>query len=489
MSNSSRESVEQMVDAVRRGWASLPDGPDLGQILSGGAAADDGALIEVLLADAEERSERGLDDGIGLYMRVVPGLPGRHEVVRAVLMHVIASRQGAERGALIESLKERYPPMAGEIAVLAELCDELADSFSIPAEAAADPVAGQVLGKYRLVQRLGRGSFGEVWQALDSELDRYVALKILHRDATRGEQATLERALAEARAAAALAHEHIVTVHAVGRLDELSRFYIDSALVGEPRPTVDDPKRIELGMSLDAWVTRGGRRGLAPREAASLMSAVCRGIAAAHGRGVMHRDIKPANILVTPSGKPLVADFGLSTTGHPLMREEGDASQQSVSLRSESGRRIVGTPAYMSPEQAAGERPTPLSDVYSLGATLRFVLTGAPPFVPSGRFSTDARWDVIAQVRDSNRPTALRDPRVPAALSAICARAMARRPEDRYVSAAEFAEDLEAWLAHRPIRAMPSSTLSSAVLWFRRNTALGTVGVAAALALTAGAAA
>ncbi len=480
--------IERMVEAVRHGWASSCDGPDLAAVFSPPALADAAAVIDVLIADCEERAERGQPDGFDLYARIVPGFATRLEVVRALLMQLIAARQGADRAAQIESLRERFPPLAEEIAVVADLCDELADSFSIPADTSPEPVAGQSLGKYRLVERLGRGSFGEVWQALDSELDRYVALKILYQDAARGEQATLERALAEARAAAALAHEYIVTVHAVGRLAELSRFFIDSALVGDADPTRDDPKRMSLGRSLEAWALRDGSAALAPREAARLMAQVCRGIAAAHARGVLHRDIKPANILVTPSGKPRVADFGLSTTGLPVMPQDGEPSLHSVSLRSESGRRIVGTPAYMSPEQAAGDRPTPLSDVYSLGATLRFVLTGSPPFKPSGRFSTDARWDVIAQVREASEPIALSDPRIPGVLAAVCGRAMARKPEGRYTSAAEFADDLEAWLAHRPTRAMPPSAAGSSALWFRRNSAFGALGVAAVAALAAGAA-
>lgn len=475
-----------MIEAVRRAWEASPGGPDLAAIVSEAARRDDSALIDVLLADTEERVARGLDDGLDSYARAFPDLFKRTEVVRAVLMHLIAGREGAERARLVAGLRSRFPLLSDEIGIVTDLCDELAESFSMAVDPSAEPTPGQTLGKYRLVERLGRGSFGEVWQALDSELDRYVALKILYPDTTRGEQATLERALAEARAAAALAHEHIVTVHAVGRLEGLSRYYIDSALVGDSAPLADDPRRMALGRSLDAWTVRDGRRALDPREAARLMAQVCRGIAAAHARGVMHRDIKPANILVTPSGRPLVADFGLSTTGLPIVAPDGEPSLHSVSLRSESGRRIVGTPAYMSPEQAAGDRPTPLSDIYSLGATLRFVLTGSPPFKPSGRFSTDARWDVIAQVREASEPLALDDPRVPSVLSAIFARAMARKPEERYTTAAEMADDLEAWLAHRPTRALPPSAIGGAALWFRRNAALGALAAAAVVGLAIG---
>lgn len=480
------QEIERLTAAVREAWSNNPAGPRLADILTPAALADNDALIEVFLADAEERSARSLPDALDAYLTIAPSA----DFLNPILMHLLANQAGQGRASLAADLRSRFPDITGHIDLVLELCDELSDSLTVAAESLGEPQPGQTIGKYRLIARLGRGSFGEVWQALDTELDRYIALKLLYHDAARGEQATLERALAEARAAAALAHENIVTVHAVGRMppDAGGRFYIDSALVGDSAPTSDDPRRIAIGRPLDALASSDSSPSLPPGEAARIMSAVCRGIAAAHARGVLHRDIKPANILITPSGKPQVADFGLSTTGLPPRKDGEQPHLHSVSLRSESGRRIVGTPAYMSPEQAAGERPTVLSDVYSLGATLRFLLSGSPPFKPSGRFSDDARWDVIAQVRGTREPPPL-DGTVPRTLAAICERAMARAPEARYASAKEMAEDLDAWLTHRPTRAAPPTPAGAAALWCRRNAALAALLFIALLAATAGAAA
>jgi serine/threonine protein kinase len=487
MSRIPPNQLAEILGQVREAWARSADGPALASLLTQDVRSDDAALAEILLADADERASRGRPAGFGVYLDALPEIVHHPETARALLMHELSRLPPVEVRAVSEEMIRLWPDAAGHIRVVADLCDAMGASLEPSAFAGgrATLTPGQRLGKYELLARLGDGSFGEVWQARDAELDRFIALKVLYGGGPGGDEATLERVLAEARAAAALNHENIVTVHATGRFAEIARYYIDSALVGDPDPTPQDPKRVNPGRSLEEWL----RRGATPREIARVMAAVCRGIASAHARGVLHRDIKPANVLVTASGRPFVADFGLSTTGLPPRVARDAPHLQSVSLRTESGRRIVGTPAYMSPEQAAGERPTTLSDVYSLGATLRFMLTGSPPFMPSGRFSGDARWDVIAQVREAKHPGRIDAPGVPRTLAAIADRAMSPRPEGRYQSAAEMGDDLEAWRAHRPTRARPVASPGTAALWFRRNPALGTLAVATTLAAAAGAAA
>jgi serine/threonine protein kinase len=481
MNDETRAQLEAALEAVRQSWESGRESPNWDMLLTPALLADESALAEVLTADARERASRGVAANLSVYRKILPDLFGRREVCRALLMHEMAGGTGAT------ALKARWPELAEEI----DLCSALVELIGGSVEQAIEDSIiraspGVTLGKYRIINSLGKGSFGEVWHAWDNELERYVALKLLYPQPRDESGRTFERVMAEARAAAALAHENVVTVHAAGELAGTRRFYIDSALVGDPDPTASDAKRVRIGESLDAIGLKGGVPTLPPREAARMIEAVCRGVAAAHARGILHRDVKPSNIIVTPSGRPLIADFGLSTSGLDIRESAGSpAGTGTVSLVNKSGR-IVGTPAYMSPEQAAGERATPLSDVYGLGATLRFLLTGSPPYKPSGRHSTDARWDVIAQARTAEAEP-IDDPAVPRVLAAVCARAMARRPEDRYESAAAMADDLRAFLESRPTLALPPGPAGRAGLWYRRNWLVATLAAAALVGAAAGA--
>lgn len=479
MNDETNAQLQAALDAVKRAWETVHDSPDWRAILTPTLLADEALLAEVLTADARERTAQGRSAGLSVYMQVVPGLLERREVCRALLMQEMAA------GVPAAALKKRWPTLTEEIDLCSALVELLGGSVE---QAIEDSIVraspGITLGKYRLINSLGRGSFGEVWHAWDTDLERYVALKLLYPQPRDESGRTFERVMAEARAAAALAHANVVTVHAAGEIPGTRRFYIDSALVGDPDPTDADPKRVRIGESLDSIGVKDGAPTLEHREAARMMQAICRGVAAAHARGILHRDIKPSNIIVTPSGRPLVADFGLSTSGLEIRQSEGAAIGLGTVSLVDKGGRIVGTPAYMSPEQAAGEKATPLSDVYGLGATLRFLLTGSPPFKPSGRHSADARWDVIAQARAAETAP-IDDPRVPRALAAICAKAMARRPEDRYVSAGAMADDLAAWSERRPTVALPPGPTGRAALWYRRNWLPATL---AALTLAAAAA-
>ncbi|MBX6768910.1 MAG: serine/threonine protein kinase, partial [Actinomadura rubrobrunea] len=206
-------------------------------------------------------------------------------------------------------------------------------------------------GRYRLVQRLGQGAMGVVWRARDEELGREVAVKELllpgHLDAAQREHAA-RRAIREARAAAALDHESIVTVHDVV-MDE-----------GRPCIVMD----LLPGRSLDAVLADRG--ALPPDQAARVGLDVLRALRAAHARGVQHRDVKPANIFLRDDGRAVLTDFGIAAL-------EGDAT-----LTREGS--LIGSPAYMAPERARHERGGPESDLWSLGATLYALVEGRPPF-------------------------------------------------------------------------------------------------------------
>jgi tRNA A-37 threonylcarbamoyl transferase component Bud32 len=265
-------------------------------------------------------------------------------------------------------------------------------------------------GDYELVQELARGGMGVVYKARCLVLDRTVALKMILDDSLSSAEAA-ERFRREARAAAALDHPHIVAIHDIGVQD--GRCYFTMAFVDGP--------------SLKQSVRDHGPP--APHDAVRLLLAVADAVAFAHRHGVIHRDLKPENILLDAQGRPRVADFGLAKRcgpDDPALTASGQ---------------VIGTPAYMPPEQAAGEADKigPHTDVYSLGGVLYFLLTGQPPF--RGKSATQ----VLAQVM-LGEPTPPRqlNPQAPAALEEICLQCLSKDPAKRPPSAAALAEALRA---------------------------------------------
>jgi len=469
-----------LADIVRMAWSTVAGGDaDLAAILRDVPDTRRQEAIDAIVEDAEQRGERGLPSQLEHYQHIVPTIAADSEAARAILMLECSRRRSEPAADVRADLLSRFPALAAEIEAVSELAELMRAAPATPAPGSLAP--GTVLGRYRLVHWLGAGSFGEVWCAWDNALERYIALKLLPADDLgEGDDRMLTAVMREAKSAASIDHEHVVKVHDAGRLDAAARCYIDTQLVGDPAPTAQDPKHVEVGRSLAAVVgalhaPSDPPQGMDPRQAATLLEAVCRGAAAAHARGIVHRDIKPSNILVTPSGRPMLGDFGLSLltvskdTGPPdgLFPSTG-----ALSTLSRAGR-ITGTPTFMAPEQAAGEAASPASDIYSLGATLRFALTGRLPFEPSGRHSREARWDVIEQVRRAElAPLAGARPDLPRDLTAICDKAMAKAQSDRYVSAQAMAADLAAFLSHRSVTARPAGPARTAALWATRNPAI-----------------
>jgi serine/threonine protein kinase len=468
-------------DRIRRAWAQSAEKPvDLVAFLGGLTEPERADIAEVIVADAEERWDRGLIATLEHYRQTVPELASDEENVRAILMLEASQRRSESSEAVSQDLKKRFPELREEIEGIVELV-ALMNVAGLEAESDIEDQErkpGDVLGTYRLIEWLGAGSFGEVWNAWDTTLERYVALKVLNLPAASDDG--LDRVLAEAQAAAALDHENIVKVHAAGKLPGGAgggTCFIDCQLVGDPDPVPEDRKRVRVGKTLAA-VLQGEKKTpepMNPRWAAKLMRAVCRGVSAAHARGIVHRDIKPSNILVTDSGRPMVTDFGLSIAA-PMGIDQGDgAATTTVSMRTRGGR-ITGTPAFMSPEQAEGKPAQPASDVYALGATLRFLLTGKLPLDGSGKYHADARWDVVEQIRRRElEPLLTAAPDLPRELSAICDKAMAFLPQDRYPSAQHMADDLAAWIGHLPVSAVSTGPGRKTVLWVKRNPAVAAV--------------
>jgi len=275
-------------------------------------------------------------------------------------------------------------------------------------------LTGRTFGDFELFEELGRGGMGVVYKAWQKSLERLVALKMI----LRGEHATpadLARFQVEAHAAAHLEHPNIVPVYAAGEHDGQAYFSM---------------KYVE-GETLMEVLSRGPMR---PRDAAGLLAAISRAVDFAHQGGILHRDIKPSNILIDATGQPHVTDFGLAKR----VQTEGE----DAAALTQSGA-IVGTPAYMAPEQVTNRRGKlgPASDVYSLGVILYEMITGRPPF------QAPTPVDTLLMVLDQDpiRPAML-NPKVDPDLELICLKCIQKEPELRYPSAAGLAADLEAYL-------------------------------------------
>lgn len=298
---------------------------------------------------------------------------------------------------------------------------------SIPA---AEPTT---IGGFELLEKLGAGAFGSVWCARDTKLDRLVALKMpLDRNLDARQREVFFR---EARSVAQLKHPHIVSVHdAESDGDQL---YIVSDLVD--------------GAPLSEWL-RVRRPSVS--TAVEIASVIAQALHHAHENGVIHRDLKPANIIMDQAGQPHITDFGLAK------RDTGDATIATDG-------RLLGTPAYMSPEQAAGRanQVDRRSDVYSWGVIFYELLTGERPFRGSSRM-------LIQQVLHEEPPR-LRslDGRIPIDLETICLKCLEKRPELRYGSAGEVAEELERFQRGEPIVARPINPVTRGWRWLRRRPA------------------
>jgi eukaryotic-like serine/threonine-protein kinase len=308
------------------------------------------------------------------------------------------------------------------------------------------------LGRFHLRERLGDGGFGQVYLAFDPRLDRDVALKVL-KQPDPGER-VMERFFREARAAARLDHPNIVGVHDAG-FDQGRCWVAFHFVSGRPLGWYRDHHRLD------------------PPTVAKIMRDLADAVDHAHRQGVLHRDIKPANVLIDDHGRPRLIDFGLAR------RSDLDSS-----LTRDGA--VVGTPAYMSPEQALGfsRQVDERSDVFSLGVIFFEVLTGQRPYaasIPSGPTETVApdapksRAQVpVPSVRSINAA-------VPAKLDQICMRAIAQDPRQRYVSARALADDLDHWLmCHKGANLRLSYTMSTIVMGLAGALLLA-IGIRAAL--------
>jgi eukaryotic-like serine/threonine-protein kinase len=287
---------------------------------------------------------------------------------------------------------------------------------TVDATAANDTLVGTTLGHYRIVAKLGQGGMGVVYRAEDEKLRRAVALKVL--PDTSGNEERRQRFLREARSAAAIAHPNVAVVHQV---DEAGgRIYIAMELVD--------------GENLRAKMDRGH---LDLPTARDLALQIARGLAAAHDKGIVHRDLKPENIMITAAGVVKLLDFGLAKSavaaeGNTSGRAEVEGARTETLVTSDEGR-IMGTPQYMSPEQAVGEPLDVRSDVFSFGIVLYEMLSGSRPFEGANTGAV-----LVAIARDPVQPLRTRAPGVDGSIAAIVMRCLEKRREARFASGSEL---------------------------------------------------
>ena len=352
---------------------------------------------------------------------------------------------------------------------------------------ATAPAPQRSAGRFTVLRPHASGGLGQVSVALDQELERQVALKEI-KEKHVGSAEARSRFVLEAMITGRLEHPGVVPVYSLGHHTDGRPFYAMRFIKGDSLKEAID--RFHGNRSRDRQEAVGapplpdGRgsdfTSLEFRKLLGRFIDVCNAIAYAHSRGVLHRDIKPGNIMLGPYGETLVVDWGLAKTG-VRGQESGvteaaarESTESLLSPASGSGSSetlagsALGTPAYMSPEQAAGkiDELGQATDVYSLGATLYELLTGKAPF--AGKSD-----EVLAKVQAGDfPPPRLVQPAVPAPLEAVCLKAMARSPADRYASTRELADEIERWLADEPVRAWPEPWAVKFRRWTSRHRVL-----------------
>ncbi|MBX9600268.1 MAG: serine/threonine protein kinase [Bryobacteraceae bacterium] len=296
--------------------------------------------------------------------------------------------------------------------------------------------AGETIGPYTILELVGAGGMGEVYKAHDQRLDRHVAIKFFPRSRP-GDVASLRRFEREARAASALNHPNICTVHDAGEYQ------------GRPFLVME----LLEGQSLKDRIAGGP---VSTRELAFIARQVCAALAEAHEKGIVHGDIKPANIFVTSGGQVKVLDFGLARRVKELAPPQRPQKREHSQLLSTITGAIMGTLAYMSPEQAAGQQTDLRSDIFSLGVVLYEMATGRRPFrghTPAGMLGS-----ILTEL--PMKPSAA-NPSVPAKLDRVILKALEKDKETRYASAVALSADLAPWLP--PARAHHVTPIAVAV--------------------------
>lgn len=312
------------------------------------------------------------------------------------------------------------------------------------------PARVSYFGDYELLEEVARGGMGVVWKARQVSLNRVVAVKMILSGRLAG-TAEVKRFRTEAEAAAKLQHPNIVAIHEVGEHEGQHYFSMDFV----------------EGQSLAEMVFH---RPLPAEQAAKYLRTIAEAIHYAHQRGVLHRDLKPSNVLIDRAGQPRVTDFGLAK-----MAETDSGLTHSGA--------VMGSPSYMSPEQASGKTREvgPAADIYALGAVLYELITGRPPFQAATPLDT---MRMVVET-DAAAPRWV-NPAIPVDLETICLKCLEKDPHRRYMTAQDLADDLRRFLHHEPVVARPSTRVDRALKWVRRNPRVSFMGVLLAAVVVVG---
>jgi hypothetical protein len=455
--------------------------PSFEDVVNGIPVENDADLADLIEADGRRRLQIGLPVGLDRYLGAVGDLPRRPEALDAAIdmtLRAVARRSRVDE-ASIDELVRAHPDLARPIRDCAALNNavwstgRIRDQFAhwalreLPSN--FGPVMDDGTQRYELTELLGEGAFGQVYLAVDrrlSEADHAALVSIKILPDTGRSAAGRQRLVDEATKARRIDHPNVVRVLDRGVSDQNENYIVYEYVAGG-----------DLGRRV-----RGRRGGLQPREAARLTAGLARGVHAAHMAGLVHCDLKPNNIVVTDEAEPKVADFGIAIRTETT-KVTPPAGERTDGERSEP----LGNLAFMSPEQYRME-PGALTiptDVYALGGMLYWLLTGT---LPNGSTPDEIRvtHDLANGRREPPSPRAVRR-EIDEDLDAICMRAMALRPQDRYSSAARLADDLDRWRQHEPIGWTRPRAARRLRLWAVRKPGLAIASVILALTVMAGA--
>lgn len=421
---------------------------------------------DLVISEQFYRWKHGDRRRIESYVSSYPSLRSDPQALLAMLRAEVVLRREHHETPQVAEYESSFPELSGQLHQMLDSATGNPDMEATLGVVEADlwkprgkslaPDAPQITG-YELLEELGRGGMGVVFRAKQLLADREVALKIIRPDSLAlldptSREGVIRRFGAEARAAAKLNNDHIVTVYDIG---ECRGFHYYTMKLVE-------------GPSLSSLIRE---KPLDDRLAARYCMEASLGVHAAHELGILHRDLKPSNVMLDRiTGRALVADFGLAkiaSEGREQLTHSGD---------------VVGTPAYMPPEQAKDSSTvTAQSDVYSMGATLYHSITGRPPFQAA------SLGEILRQIADEEPiPPRRMNPRISRDLETICLKAMQKAPAQRYATAKEFADELHRFLDGMPILARPVSRLEAMRRWCVRNPQLaGAIAIATSLALIA----